>query len=99
MNIHISKEAQKWFQYEMMMKKGDHVRFFVRYGGSSPIQDGFSLGVSKDEPIEAVVTQEIEGIIFYIEERDLWYFDGHDLHVDYSDKADGPTYDYSKNEQ
>ncbi|KIL45313.1 HesB/YadR/YfhF family protein [Jeotgalibacillus soli] len=99
MNINLSKEAQEWFQQEMQVKKGDHVRFFVRYGGSSPIQDGFSLGVTKDEPIDAAITLEENGIVFYIEDKDVWYFDGHDLNVSYSEKYNGPQYDYSKNEQ
>ncbi|KIL47841.1 HesB/YadR/YfhF family protein [Jeotgalibacillus campisalis] len=97
MDIQLSKAAVKWFQDEMMVKEGDHVRFFVRYGGSSPIQDGFSLGVSKDDPIEAVVTTKEEGITFYVEEKDEWYFDGHNLEVEYNEQADGPAYDYNKN--
>ena len=96
MDIQLSKEAVQWFQDEMLIKEGDHVRFFVRYGGSSPIQDGFSLGVSKDDPIEAAVTKEEDGITFYVEEKDVWYFDGHDLEVAYSDKSEGPSYDYTK---
>lgn len=98
MNIQLSKDAVKWFQKEMMIKEGDHVRFFVKYGGSSPVQEGFSLGVSKDDPIDAVVTREEEGITFYVEEKDEWYFDGHNLEVDYSEKIDGPAYDYNKGE-
>jgi len=99
LDIQLSKEAVKWFQNEMMIKKGDHVRFFVRYGGSSPIQEGFSLGVSKDEPLEAAVTQEEEGITFYVEQNDVWYFDGHNLEVDFSEKADGPEYEYQIDEK
>ncbi|PPA71943.1 HesB/YadR/YfhF family protein [Jeotgalibacillus proteolyticus] len=97
MNIQLSKEAVKWFQDEMMIKEGDHVRFFVKYGGSSKVQDGFSLGVSKDEPMEAAVTREENGITFFIEEQDVWYFDDHDLEVNYNESSDGPSYDYSKN--
>ena len=26
--------------------------------------------------------------MFYIEETDMWFFNGHDLHVDYNPKTD-----------
>lgn len=50
MNLHINEEALKWYKDELDLKKGDQVRFFVRYGGCGNVQKGFSLGVSKDEP-------------------------------------------------
>ena len=82
MEIYISDEATKWFKEEMFLENGDHIRFFVKYGGSSPVQEGFSLGMSKEEPSDiAALKKEQNGILFYIEEKDLWYFDNHNLHV------------------
>lgn len=43
----------------------------------------------------AVLT-EIDGISFYVESRDEWFFDGHDLHVDYDEKEDELKFDYVK---
>jgi uncharacterized protein YneR len=96
MKIFISDEAVKWFEDEMYTSKGDSIRFFVKYGGSTPVQDGFSLGLNKEEAEDPVVKTTIKGILFFIEERDLWYFDGHDLHVGYNPTLDEPIFEYKK---
>ncbi|KEZ54366.1 HesB/YadR/YfhF family protein [Metabacillus indicus] len=96
MKIHMSDEAVKWYQEEMNIESGDSFRFFVRYGGSSTIQKGFSLGVVKDSPKEAGAKMEKNGITFFIEESDVWYFDQNDLIVDYDHDKDEPVFDYKK---
>ncbi|OIU71912.1 HesB/YadR/YfhF family protein [Rossellomorea aquimaris] len=96
MNIHISKDALQWFKDEMLVNEGEYVRFYVRYGGSSPLHDSFSLGVTKEEPIEAGELIEVDGRLFFVEERDLWYFDGHDLHVGFNKELEEPLYEYKK---
>ncbi|MBS4203483.1 HesB/YadR/YfhF family protein [Lederbergia citrea] len=96
MQIQITDRAAKWFQTEMLLQEGDYIRFYVRYGGASPIQAGFSLGVYKEEPFDIGVLHKQNGINYFIEERDLWYFNGHNLFVDYDDQSDGPLYDYKK---
>lgn len=98
MKIQVNSQAKKWFKDEMNASNGDFIRFYVRYGGSSPIQTGFSLGASKEEPVEPAVTAHYEGVTYFIEERDLWYFDGHHLHVEFSEKLAEPVYDYIKEE-
>lgn len=50
MKIHITDEAVNWFKRELELDDGESVRFFAKYGGSTPIQHGFSLGVQKDIP-------------------------------------------------
>ena len=96
MEILLTDKASDWFQAEMFLKKGDFVRFFVRYGGASTIQEGYSLGVNKEEPLEVGVKHVQEGIIYFIEDRDTWYFDGYNLQVDYDELTDGPVYTYKK---
>ncbi|KMY53860.1 hypothetical protein AC623_07650 [Bacillus sp. FJAT-27231] len=96
MNIQVGEKARAWFKNEMDVNQGDYVRFFVRYGGSSPLHEGFSLGVSKDEPMEIGVKSELDGAVYFIEQKDLWYFDGHDLRVNYNEKLDEPEYEYVK---
>ncbi|MBM4763448.1 HesB/YadR/YfhF family protein [Bacillus sp. B15-48] len=95
MEIKISDEAAQWFQTELNLKDGSYIRFFARYGGSSPVQQGFSLGISNEEPV-ADIASEIskDGITYYVHEKDLWYFDGHNLIVEYDKKADEPKYLY-----
>lgn len=96
MKIHISDQASEWYKKEMSLKQGDYVKFFVRYGGCSTVQSGFSLGVINEEPLDASVKAEKDGIVYYIEEKDSWYFDGHDLNVDFHPEANEPVFNYHK---
>ena len=81
MKIVLSNEALNWFKEEMAVVSGDSIQFFARYGGASPLHEGFSLGVRMEEPDEVAVETELEGVRYYIERRDEWYFVDHDLHV------------------
>ncbi|MCJ7841253.1 HesB/YadR/YfhF family protein [Lederbergia sp. NSJ-179] len=94
MKIQLTDRAADWFESEMHLHTDDYVRFYVRYGGSSPVQQGFSLGVNKEEPMDPGVEMNKNGITYFIEARDIWYFDGHDLVVDYNEKQDEPNYQY-----
>ncbi|WP_026576406.1 HesB/YadR/YfhF family protein [Bacillus sp. UNC438CL73TsuS30] len=96
MNIQISKEAAAWYKEELGLANGDYLRFFARYGGCSNVQSGFSLGVSSEDPINLAVKKEAEGIIFYIEEKDEWYFDEHDLVIELPADSDEPVIEYKK---
>ena len=93
MEIKISEDAFKWFQEEMEVAAGEAVRFYVRYGGSG-LQPGFSLGVTKDQPHEAAVKVEKDQVNYFIEQTDLWYFDGHDLTVSVNDDLVELDYSY-----
>jgi uncharacterized protein YneR len=94
MKIELNSQAKKWFKEEMHTAKGDFIRFYVRFGGSSPLHDGFSLGVSKEDPIEAAVTANHDGVTYFVEEKDLWYFDNHHLIVGFDEKLQEPAYEY-----
>ena len=87
MDIQITKPALKWFIDELDLKgDNEYIRFFARYGGCGSHQSGFSLGINQEDPTKIGAKLEVEGITFYIEENDLWYFKGHDLKVKYSRK-------------
>lgn len=96
MKIVLSDEALQWFNEEMEVSKGESIRFFARYGGSSPLHAGFSLGVTKEEPDDASVQVERDGVLYYIEDRDEWFFDGHDLIVEIDSKLNELSYSYKK---
>ncbi len=96
MKIVISEEAAKWFKEDMEVVHGESVRFFARYGGSSPLHEGFSLGVTKEDPDEVAVETALNGVRYYIESRDEWFFDGHDLIVEVDQKLHELSYSYEK---
>ncbi|MBU7592323.1 HesB/YadR/YfhF family protein [Metabacillus halosaccharovorans] len=94
MKITIDNKAADWYINELQLEEGDTVQFFVRYGGCSNVQKGFSLGVVKQNPEEIGTSVESKGITFFVENRDLWYFDQHDLHVDLDEDAEEPVFQY-----
>ncbi|MFD3445673.1 HesB/YadR/YfhF family protein [Microbacteriaceae bacterium 4G12] len=96
MNLSISNEAAAWYKEEMLLQQGDAIRFFIQYGGCSTVQKGFSLGIRKDTPMNPIVQVEVQGITFFIEEDDVWYFDGHNLSVSYTSGEEEPQFHYEK---
>jgi uncharacterized protein YneR len=94
MNIYVTDEAAQWYKTELGLQEGDHLRFFVRYGGFSTVQSGFSLGVDTAEPDEVGAQICVAGITFFIESRDLWYFAEHDFHVSFNSSWNEPIFEY-----
>ncbi|RAK18463.1 uncharacterized protein YneR [Anoxybacillus vitaminiphilus] len=94
MKIIIKPKAFKWYKEELDLKQGDFVRFFARYGGCSNVQKGFSLGINKEAPLSPGVQTVIDGITFFIEEGDMWYFDQHNLIVDFDEQWGEPVFLY-----
>ncbi|MGM9988978.1 MAG: HesB/YadR/YfhF family protein [Bacillaceae bacterium] len=96
MKIIIEKDALNWFKEEMDVKSGEAVRFFIRYGGCSTVQKGFSLGLSKEEFKEDSISTVEDGITFFIAQEDEWYFKEHDLRVDLDPKLEEIQFHYQK---
>jgi uncharacterized protein YneR len=97
MKLTISDQAAKWYIDELGLQEGSHLRFYVRYGGHSTVQSGFSLGIMQEEPENAAAATTLNEINFYVEEKDLWYFDGHDLLITFNEKLTEPEFHYEKN--
>ncbi|WP_407269475.1 HesB/YadR/YfhF family protein [Radiobacillus sp. PE A8.2] len=96
MAITITQPAAKWYIDEMDLQEGDYVRFFVRYGGSGGIVSGFSLGISNDEPSNPAMQVTEQGVTFYVENSDLWYFDGMNFHIKYKRKYGEIEYEFEE---
>ncbi|MFD1357711.1 HesB/YadR/YfhF family protein [Fictibacillus halophilus] len=81
MKIHMSEETAGYIIKDLQAVEGKKIRFFVRLGGCSTVQDGFSLGINKDTPKHPAVVLGIQNHEFFIEEEDEWFFDQNDLTV------------------
>ncbi|KAB7672630.1 HesB/YadR/YfhF family protein [Bacillus sp. B1-b2] len=99
MIIKVSSDAIDWFKEEVGLSEGKAVRFYPQIYGTSPIQEGFALAFTiEDKPSEVTIYIEAEGITLFVEETDLWFFNGHDLFVEYNDVIDELEYKYEKSE-
>lgn len=94
MKIIVSQESVNWCKKEMGVNKGDAVRFFVRYAECGDLHDDFLLGISNVTPNDPSITLVVDGITFYVEGMDSWYFEGRHLYVDYNQKIDEKEYTF-----
>lgn len=51
-----------------------------------------------DQPVQPLVDQVVDGVHYYIEESENWFFEGLDVQVDYDKSIDGPVYYYTPND-
>ena len=96
MQLTIDKKAQAWFEEEMGVSKERGVRFLGKVYGCSPIHEGFSLAVEVDAPSNPYVSVEENGITYFVETGDEWFFRGHNLEVSFDEKLKEPSYNYTK---
>ena len=94
MEIKVSEQAAKWYKDELFLENEENVRFYPRYGGVGGRIAGFSLGIKVEEPEKAVASTTIEGIHFFVEESDDWYFEGANLNVSYDETKQEPQIEY-----
>lgn len=99
MIIKVSNDAINWFKEEVGLTAGKAVRFYPQIYGTSPVQEGFALAFTiEDKPSKVTINTEVEGITLFVEETDLWFFNGHDLYVEYNGAIDELEYKYEKSE-
>ncbi|MDM5154875.1 HesB/YadR/YfhF family protein [Bacillus sp. DX1.1] len=96
MRITIESAAVKWLKEELTLKSGDSVRFVVRYGGNSTIQSGYSVGLALEQPEDVAAFIEKDGILFFVDSDDIWYFQEYDLGVGYNTTIDEIEFNYVK---
>lgn len=94
MKLDISKEAADWYKEELNINGDMYLRFFVRYGGVGGRIPGFSLGISPDSPETIYASTEIDGITYFIEETDAWYFEDSDLQIKMDKSLNEPELKY-----
>ena len=65
----------------------------VRSFGNGAIRVAY---ISTEEPVDIGAASNLDEITFYIEEKDLWYFDNHDLVITYHSDYEEPVFEYKK---
>ncbi|MCI1987292.1 MAG: iron-sulfur cluster biosynthesis protein [Lactobacillus sp.] len=96
MTITITAAASEWFRRELELPAKAGVRFFGKVYGQTNVHDGFSVGIARDDSLsDPIVATEADGITYYVDVNDAWFFDGLDLAVDYDAQRDEPTYTFT----
>jgi uncharacterized protein YneR len=88
MLISIDKGAVQWFSKEFEVNKPFSVRMFPQYSGFGEKHKGYSLAFSAEEPSNIGYTQEVNGINFYVEGNDVWFFEDTETLLSFNDQLD-----------
>lgn len=99
MKLTITPRAQQWFKEEVGVTSDSGIRFYGKIYGKTDVHEGFSIAMSVEAPDQPLVKEEIEGITYFIEETDDWFFKGYDLLVDYDEEKDEPKYKFAENKE
>ena len=75
MFISIDEEASSWFRKEFEITKPFSIRMFPQYAGFGQKHKGYSLAFSAETPSNAGFIKEVNGISFFVEGNDVWFFE------------------------
>lgn len=90
MYLTITPGAARWYREEMELEPGDKLKFFGKVYGKL---NGFSFGIALMDPQEEMVaSQEIDGIIYYVDRGDEWFFNSDDLLIDLDPDTQEPRF-------
>ncbi|MBP2097216.1 HesB/YadR/YfhF family protein [Enterococcus rivorum] len=99
MKLIITSKAQQWFKEEVGVLPENGIRFYGKIYGKTDVHDGFSIGMSVESPSNPLIKEVLDGIPYFIEETDDWFFKGYDLTVDYDEKTSEPKYIFERNQE
>lgn len=99
MKLTITPRAQQWFKNEVGVTSDNGIRFYGKIYGKTDVHEGFSIAMSVEAPDQPLVQEVIDGITYFIEETDDWFFKGYDLLVDYDEEKDEPKYKFAENKE
>ncbi|ARJ51799.1 HesB/YadR/YfhF family protein [Staphylococcus lutrae] len=89
MKIELTNNAVQWIKDELdLPEDGKVLQFFVRYGGEIQLKPGFSpaFNVEPESDIDEVGFEETyDAIRIVIAEKDLWYYEDHNIQIDVND--------------
>lgn len=99
MKLTITPRAQQWFKDEVGVTSDSGIRFYGKIYGKTDVHEGFSIAMSVEAPDQPLVKEVIDGVTYFIEETDDWFFKGYDLSVDYDDEKEEPKYKFIENKE
>lgn len=83
--ISIDDKAFKWFENEFQAAKPFSIRLYPQYAGFGEKNKGYSLAFSLEDPFICCEKQERDGITFFVESNDKWFFDETQIEIKFND--------------
>ncbi|MEG0255864.1 MAG: iron-sulfur cluster biosynthesis protein [Vagococcus sp.] len=94
MELEITPEAIDWFKKELLLSEGASVRIYGKYGGATNVHVGFSTGIEVTSANQPMLEKRIDGITFFTEEGDEWFFADYKLEIAMDEQINEPKYTY-----
>lgn len=94
MKISITDKAHNFFKTEVDPQNGKGIRFLGKTYGETNVHDNFSVAMQVASPKDPLATTEKDGITYFAEKSDDWFFNGYDFEVDYDEEAELPVYHF-----
>lgn len=88
MFISIDERAASWFNKEFEIDKPFTIRMYPQYAGFGEKNKGYSLAFSVESPTNAGYTKDINGITFYVEGNDVWFFENTETYLSVNDLSE-----------
>lgn len=92
MTLTVHDQALAWFKEEVLSDDMNHIRLFAKYGGETNKHVNMSVGIQVARPEHPYRSYHIDGIDFYIEDVDAWFFNDDIIYIDYNPKLKEPVY-------
>jgi uncharacterized protein YneR len=75
MFLSLDEKAFSWFSDEFEIKAPLSIRLYPQYAGFGQKHKGYTLAFSAEVPTDVSFLKEMNGVIFYVEESDRWFFE------------------------
>lgn len=85
MLISIDEKAANWFKKEYDFDNTMSIRMFPQYAGFGEKNKGYSLAFSLETPANLGFKKEIDGITFFVEGNDVWFFEDTETYLSVDD--------------
>lgn len=88
MFLSIDEKAAAWFTQEFDFHKPFTVRMFPQYAGLGAKHKGYSLAFSLETPGDIAFSKEVNGITFFVESNDSWFFEDTETYLSVDEHLD-----------
>ena len=87
LQLAITDEASRWFHRELSLPDN----------GETQVHDGFSVGMTRDDhPDQPIMAVEKDGVTYFVDPTDAWFFENLAMTVDYDAHLDEPKYEFKE---
>lgn len=101
LQLAITDKASQWFHRELdLPAEGAGIRFFGKAYGKTQVHDGFSVGMTRDDhPDQPIMAVKKDGVTYFVNPTDAWFFENLVMTVDYDAHLDEPKYEFKEEPQ